>query len=158
MGAAAPIAAVSSLASIGLSAMGTISKGEGEKAADDFKATRAEEAAKFGRLQADLTDTTDREKLNITLSNIDAIRASGNIDPRSPTGAAIAARNTQLSDMQRMAATGTLRAQAASDEAGAQYLRKAGDFALSNAYIGAAAGVAGGLAKGFGPSGSFALG
>jgi hypothetical protein len=82
MGAAAPIAAVSSLASIGLSAMGTIQKGEGEQAADEFKAARAEEAAKFGRLQADLTDTTDRQNLNITLSNIDAIRATGNIDPR----------------------------------------------------------------------------
>jgi hypothetical protein len=99
-----------------------------------------------------------RQQLNITLSNIDAIRASGNIDLRSPTGAAIEDQSVQRSTMQRMAATGTLRAQAASDEAGAAYLRSAGDYALSNAYIGAAAGVAGGLAKGFGPSGSFALG
>jgi hypothetical protein len=158
MGAAAPIAAVSSLASIGLSAMGTIQKGEGEKAADEFKAARAEEAAKFGRLQADLTDTTDRQNLNITLSNIDAIRATGNIDPRSPTGGAIEDLNVQRSTMQRMSKEITLRSQAASDEAGARYLRQAGDFALSNSYVQAAAGAAGGLAKGFGPSGSFALG
>jgi hypothetical protein len=38
--------------------------------------------------------------------------------------------------MQRMAATGTLRSQAASDEAGARYLRKAGDFALSKLHAG----------------------
>lgn len=158
MGAAAPIAGAASLASLGLSAMGTIAKGEGEKSADDFKAARADEAAKFGRMQADLTDTTDRQQLNITLANIDAIRASGNIDPRSPTGAAIEDQSIMRSDTQRMAKVGTLRAQAASDEAGARYLREAGDFALSNSYIAAAAGVAGGVAKGLGPSGSFSLG
>lgn len=158
MAAAAPIAAVSSIASIGLSAMGTIQKGEGEKAAADFKAARAEEAAKFGRLQADLTDTTMRENLNITLANIDAIRAGGNIDPASPTGAAIADQNEMRSDRQRTAALVTARSQANSDEAGAAYLRKAGDFALSQSYTQAAAGIAGGIAKGFGPSGSFSLG
>jgi hypothetical protein len=158
MAAAAPIAAVASIASIGLSAMGTVAKGEGEKAADDFKAARAEESAKFGRLQAELTDTTLREQLNVTLANIDAIRASGDIDPRSPTGAAITARNESLSDRQRTAQLVTLRSQAASDEAGARYLRSAGDYALSQSYMQAGAGIAGGLAKGFGPGGSFALG
>lgn len=158
MGAAAPIAGIASIASIGLSAMGTISKGEGEKAADEFKAARAEESAKFGRLQADLTDTTLREQLNITLSNIDAIRAPGNIDPRSPTGAAIADRNIAVSERQRLASEVSLRSQAASDEASARYLRSAGDYALTSSYIQAGAGVLGGVAKGFGPGGSFALG
>lgn len=158
MGAAAPIAGAASIASIGLSAMSTIQKGEGEKAADDFKAARAEQAAEFGRLQAGLTDTTDRQHLNITLANIDAIRASGNIDPSSPTGFAIEDRSIERSDLQRTAKLVTLRSQAASDDASARYLRSAGDFALSNSYMQAAAGVAGGLAKGFGPSGSFALG
>jgi hypothetical protein len=159
MGAAAgPIGAVSSLASIGLSAMSTVEKGEGEKAAADFKAARAEEAAKFGRLQADLTNTTLTEQLNTTLANIDAIRAGGNIDPRSPTGAVIEDVNAERSDRQRIAQTVTQRSQAASDEAGARYLRQAGDFALGQSYLQAGAGIAGGLAKGFGPSGSFALG
>lgn len=158
MAAAAPIAAAASIASIGLSAMSTISKGEGEKAADDFKASRAEEAAKFGRLQADLTDTTDRQQLNITLSNIDAIRATGNVDPRSPTTAAVEAQSEDRSNLQRVAKEVSLRSQAASDEAGARYLRSAGDFALSQSYTQAAAGVLGGVAKGLGPSGSFSLG
>lgn len=157
MGAAAPIAGIVSIASIGLSAMSTVSKGEGEKAADEFKAARAEEAAKFGRLQADLTDTTLREQLNVTLSNIDAIRAGGNIDPRSPTGAAITDRNIAISERQRVAQEASLRSQAASDEASARYLRSAGDFALTQSYISAGAGAAGGLAKGFGPSGSFSM-
>lgn len=157
MAVAAPIAAASSLASIGLSAMGTIAKGEGEQAADNFKAARADEAAKFGRLQADLTDTTMRQQLNITLSNIDAIRATGNIDPRSPTGAALEDQSEERSDLQRISKEVTLRTQANSDEAGAAYLRQAGDFALSQSYLGAAAGVAGGLAKGLGSGGSFSL-
>lgn len=159
MGAAAgPVAAVSSVASIGLSAMATVQKGEGEQAADDFKAARAEEAAKFGRVQADLTDTTMREQLNTTLSNIDAIRAGGGVDPSSPTTAAIEDRNTELSDRQRTTQLVSLRSQANSDEAGAAYLRKAGDFALTQSYTQAAAGVAGGIAKGFGGGGSFSLG
>lgn len=158
MGVAAPIAAAASIASIGLSAMSTISKGEGEKAAADFKASRAEEAAKFGRLQAELTDTTDRQALNITLANIDAIRATGNIDPRSPTGAAIEEQSAMRSDLQRISKGVSLRSQANSDEASARYLRQAGDFALSQSYTQAAAGVFGGVAKGLGPGGSFALG
>lgn len=158
MAAAAPIAAGASLLSIGLGAMSTIQKGEGEKSAADYKATRAEEAAKFGRLQAELTDTTLTEHLNTTLANIDAIRAGGNLSPASPTGIAISAENEKRSDRQRIAALTTARSQAASDEAGARYLRQAGDFALTQSYLQAGAGVAGGVAKGFGPGGAFALG
>lgn len=157
MAAAAPIAGAASLASLGLSAMSTVSKGQGEKSAQDFKAARAEEAAKFGRLQADLTGTTMTEQLNTTLANIDAIRAGGNIDPSSPTGAVIADRNAMLSDRQRIASVVSQRSQANADEAGAAYLRKAGDFALSQSYVQAAAGVAGGVAKAGGPGGSFSL-
>src|SRR5438270_3947867 len=38
-----------SIASLGLSAFGTIEKGKATQAADEFKASQAEEAAKFGR-------------------------------------------------------------------------------------------------------------
>lgn len=137
--------------------MSAVQKGEGEKAAADYKASRAEEAAKFGRLQAELTDTTLTEQLNTTLSNIDAIRAGGNLGPGSPTGTALTEMNEKRSDRQRIAALVTARSQAASDEAGAAYLRKAGDFALSQSYLQAGAGVAGGLAKGLGPGGAFTL-
>jgi hypothetical protein len=50
-----------------------------------MQAERAERAAQFGKLQATLADTTMRENLNTTLSNIDVIRAAAKIDPTSPT-------------------------------------------------------------------------
>lgn len=159
MGAAAPIAAAASpLAAMGLSAMSTIDKGKAEQAAQDFKADRAEQAAKFGRLQGELTGTTLTEQLNTTLANIDAIRAGGNVDPASPTGAAITDLNAERSDRQRMAALVSSRSQADSDEAGAAYLRKAGDFALSQSYLQAGIGVSSAASKMFTGGGSFSLG
>ncbi len=85
MGDPVSIAAVASVASLGMSAYGTIKKGEGDQAAADFKADKAEEAARFGREQAELTDVTLRERLNTTLANIDSIRAAAHVDPTSPT-------------------------------------------------------------------------
>lgn len=154
MGAAA--AGASSMASLALTAAGTISKGQGEKAADEMQAAKAEQAAEFGKLNAGLTDSVMRENLNTTLGNIDVIRAAGNIDPTSPTTAAIEDRQSQVSNRQRNAALVSINAQVASDQASAAYLRQAGSFALKQSYLGAAAGVLGGIGKGLG-SGSFGL-
>ena len=118
----------------------------GTSAEYDFKAKRAMEAAKFGRLQAGLTDVALREQLNVQLANIDAIRAGGNVDPTSPTGAAIAGNEAEKSDRVRMAAGVTSRAQIASDEAGAAYLRKVGEYALLTGKRGAEAIILGGKA------------
>ncbi|MCC7047206.1 MAG: hypothetical protein IT562_10875 [Alphaproteobacteria bacterium] len=137
-----------SLISLGLSAGSTLVKGAGEKAAADFKAAQAERAAEYGRVQADLTDTSMRENLRTTLGNIDAIRAAGFVDPTSPTTAAIEDRQTQLSDRARTAKVGSIRAQAADDQAGADYLRQMGDYSLLAAGGGAAAKLAGGFGKG----------
>ncbi len=156
MGEAA-LAGGSSIASLGLGAMSTVMKGEGQKSADEFRAAQAEEAARFGREQADLTDVTMRERLNTTLANIDVIRAAGHVDPTSPTTQAVEDWQRMLSDRQRTAAVVSQKAQASSDVASAKYLREAGDFALTQSYISAGAQIAGGVAKGFGPGGSFSL-
>lgn len=148
MGSSSSAAGGASVASLGLSAYSSILKGEGTQAADDFQAAKAEQAAKFGREQAVLTDTTFREKLNTTLGNIDVIRAASNVDPSSPTTAAIKDRNTMLSDRQRMAAVSTLNAQAAEDEASAKYFHQAGEFALGMGYLDAGIGIAKGVAAG----------
>lgn len=147
--AAAPVAAVSSLASIGLSVFADVEKGKGQKAQADFQASQAEQAAKFGRLQADLTDTTMRERLNTTIGNIDAIRAAGNVDPSSPTTGAVEDWNRMLSDRQRTAAVVTARSQADADEAGARYLRQQGAYAQKMSYLSAGVTASSGLAKGF---------
>ena len=148
MAAAGAIAGPASIASIGFGAASDLMKGEATKSSDDFQAARAERAAEFGKLQATLTDTTMRENLTSTLGNIDAVRAAAGIDPTSPTTAALEGRSTMLSDRQRMAAVGSIRSQAAEDEASAKYLREAGDFAVTQSYFSAGMDVAKGLSGG----------
>jgi hypothetical protein len=154
MGAAA--AGGASVASLALTVAGDITKGNATKAANDFQADHAQRAAEFGQMQATLTDTTMRENLNTTLGNIEAVRAAANIDPTSPTTAALMDRSEQLSDRQRMAAVGSIKAQAAEDLASADYLRKAGDFAVTQSYLSAATDVFSGVSKGFSKGGPFA--
>lgn len=148
MGVAAGAASgASSLLSMGLSAGATVMEGMGKKAGADDQAARAERAAQFGKVNANLTDATMREELNTTLGNIDAIRAFGNIDPTSPTTQAFEDIQSKRSDRQRTAAVLGQRQQAADDEASAQYLRQAGNYALMQSYVGAGAKVFGGIAK-----------
>jgi hypothetical protein len=158
MGISAGAAAASSLLSIGLSAYSDVEKGAATQASDEFQADKATEAAKFGRLQADLTNTTALERINTTLGNIDAIRAAAHVDPTSPTTAAVEDWQTEISNRQRLAAVGTLRSQASADDASAAYLRKAGSFAQSQAYLSAAVGVAGAASKWGGVAGGGSLG
>lgn len=136
-----------SLLSIGLSAYSDVEKGAATQAADEFQADKATENAKFGRLQANLTDTTAHERLNTTLGNIDAIRAAAHVDPTSPTTAAVEQWQTQISERQRLATSGTLRAQAATDDASAAYLKESGQFAQSQGYLNAGIDIASGVAK-----------
>jgi hypothetical protein len=150
----AAVAGVASIASIGLSAYGSVAKAQGTNAADQMQADQLTRAAEFGRLQAGLTDVTMREKLNTTLSNIDAIRSAGNVDPSSPTTAAVEGRDILLSDRQRTAEVLSEKSQADQDMASAAYLQKAGQFALLQGDIGAGAAIFGGIAKGLGPGGS----
>lgn len=136
-----------SIGALGLSAYSSIMKGQGTQAADNAAADRADRAAQFGELQAGLTDTVMRENLNTTLSNIAVTRAAMHTDITSPTGVAVAAHNTMLSDRQRTAALLTIDSQVAQDKADANYDRQAGRYALDQGYIGAGIGVAGGVAK-----------
>lgn len=142
-GAAGPL----SVASLGLSAASTIMKGEGTQAADNMHADQLTQAAQFGETQATLTDTTMRQNLSKTLGNIEAVRAAANTDPNSPTSVALMDQSTQRSDTQRMAAVGTIKTQDETDLASASYLKQAGSFAMTQSYIGAAAGVAAGVGK-----------
>lgn len=145
--AAAPIAAVSSLASIGLGAASSIEKGRGTQAADEYQAQRAEQAAEYGRTKAAQTDAQTRENLNITLGNIDAVRAAAGVDPSSPTTAALRDKTVELGDRARVTQVDNILAQATQDQNDAAYLHQAGRFAYGMGELSAAAGVAGGLAK-----------
>lgn len=146
-GSSSGSASGTSVASLGLTIASDITSGSGTKSADDFKAAQAERAAEFGITQANLTDVTMRENLNTTLGNIESIRSAANVDPSSPTTAALMDRSTALSDRQRTATVVTERAQAADDLASADYLKRAGDFAVKQSYLKSATDVASALAK-----------
>lgn len=142
-------AGAASIASLGLGAFSSIKKGQGTKAADDFQAGKAERAAAFGKLQAGQTDAVMRENLNTMISNIDVIRAAAKADPTSPTGAAIEAHDKMISDRQRTTALLNINSQVSEDEASAAYLRKAGDYAVSQSYLDAGIKVGSAVAKAF---------
>lgn len=148
MGAAAG-AGGTSILGLGLGAASSIMKGEGTKSADDFKAAQLERSAVYGKLKAEQTDGQMSEQLNTTLGNIDVIRAASNNDPTSPTGIAVKQRQEFLGDRSRTIQVDSILAQAAQDQADANYMRDAGDFALKSSYLDAATGVAQGAAKGF---------
>lgn len=138
-----------SIASLGLGVFSSLSKGSATKASDDFQADKAERAADFGKLQAGLTDSVMREQLNTTLSNIEVIRAASHTDPTSPTGAAIESYDSKIANRQRTTALLNINSQVSEDEASANYLRQAGDFAVSQSYLDAGVKVAGAVGKAF---------
>jgi hypothetical protein len=140
-------ASASSVASLGLSAFADVEKGMGTQAADEMQAAKARRAAEFGRLQAGLVDASMRENLNTTLGNIDVIRAAGRVDPSSPTTAAVEDFNRMVGERARTAQELSIRSQVAEDEASADYLQKAGAYALKMGYLNAGVDVLKGVGK-----------
>ncbi len=97
---------------------------------DLMKAGEADTAADFGKVQADMTDAAARDQLNKTLGNISVIRTAGGADLTSPTTAALEGHVTDIANMNRNAAVGSINTQSASERAAADYLRQASAFAL----------------------------
>lgn len=141
------VAAVASVASLGLDAGSSVFKGLGDKAGQDFMADQSERAAALGRIKADQTDAHLRDELATTLGNIDVIRAAANTDPLSPTGLAIKAKETEVSDKNRLIAVGNIKAQADEKQAEAEYRRTAGKYALLGGFISGGAKIGKGLAQ-----------
>ena len=142
-----------SLASIGLSAYATILQAQGVAAGDDFQAAKLDQAAKYGDLKGVQVAGQMTRQLNQTLGNIDAVRAAANADPNSPTGAAFRDNQETIGDTQRGIAVGSILAQANQDRNDAAYYRSAAGNALFAGEIGAAAGIAKGIAGMGMPSG-----
>lgn len=144
MGAAAPVFA---LAGAGLNAAGDYEKGVGAKAADNMRAAQLEEQAQYGRMAADETNANLLDKLNLTLGNIDAVRAASHADPSSPTGAAIRDRTEMLGDQERQIRVGNINAQVSEDDASAAYLKQAGSFAMMQGELAAGGDIFGAVGK-----------
>lgn len=141
-------AGILSIASAGLSAYGTVLKGQGEQAGDEYKAEALERHAEVGQVQAVQAGAQMTERLNTTLGNIDAIRSASHADPSSPTGAAIRDTAEYQGDRQKSITVDNILEQSAQDTADAAYLRSAGKYALQTSYISAGAGVLGGVGQG----------
>lgn len=144
--AAGPAASGLSLSSMGLSAFSSIEGAEGTKSADDYKAEELDRASQYGELKAVQTGGQMTRNLNMTLGNIDAVRAAGHTDPTSPTGAAVRNQIEGIGTEQKNIRVDSLNAQAQEDEANAAYMRSAGSSALLGGEIGAAGGILKGIA------------
>lgn len=142
-----------SLASTSLQAAGGVMQGASQASGSKAQAAKAQRAAEFARLQADETDVQMREELRSTLANIDAIRASADVDPNGPTAIAIKDEQRRISDRERNTRTMGLRMQANQYEQDAQFYRKASKDYMMAGLINGGSALFGGLAKGFGPGG-----
>jgi hypothetical protein len=122
---------------IGLSVLSGIMGAQGQSAAYRYAQSQAERRALAARTAADQTDAALRDQLVTTLGNIEAIRASANIDPTSPTGQAILEREREVSERQRRIQVGNLQAQGAQYESDAAFYGSAASSALGIGYLNA---------------------
>ncbi len=146
-------AAVASIASAGF---GLAASGEkahavelqaaGVNAGNQFQADELERAAQYGDVKAVQTGAQLTQRLNMTLGNIDAIRAASHTDPTSPSGVAYRDSQEYIGTTQRGIAVENILAQSQKQESEAAYLRVAGANALLSGKVGAHAVRLGGYA------------
>jgi hypothetical protein len=130
MGSAAAGASGLSLASVGLSAASSIVGAEGMAAGDTYKSEILQQAAQFGDLQATQVSGQMLRNLNVSLGNIDAVRAAARDDPTSPTGAAVRGYVEQTGTEAEQIKTQSILEQSQMDENQAAYLKSAANTAL----------------------------
>ena len=147
-------AAVTSLAGVGLSAYGSVLKGEGQAAGDQYQAERLDTEATYGRLKADQVGAQLTERLNITLQNIDAVRAAARDDPSSPTGQAVRDYQEMIGTRQKTITVDNILAQTQQNEADAAFYRNAASSALLSGNISAGAAILKGFAPAIGSMGA----
>jgi hypothetical protein len=135
-----------SLMSLGLSAYSTMLQAQGTADADEFQAKKLESAATYGDLKAVQTGGQMTRQLNQTLGNIDAVRAAAGADPNSPTGAAVRDNQEDIGTDQKRITVDSIMAQSTQERNDAAYYRSAASNALFAGGIGAAAGIAKGIA------------
>lgn len=140
----AELAIGATLASAGLSVASGVMQGQGQAAAYRAKEAQAQRTAFDARVAADQTDSQLRDELTVTLGNIDAIRAAAGVGADSPTGDAIRAKQTQVSDAQRRIRVGNLQSQADQAASDALFYHSAAGNALE---LGIFSGLAGGFNK-----------
>ena len=152
---------VISIASMGFSVAGGLTRAQGQASGAEFQAAQAQRAAEYGKIAADQTDTRMRQDLGTTLANIAAVRASANTDSSSPTQAAILSRVSEQQDEARKQRLNNINAQVTSDEGAAAFYRSSANNAIFGGVLGGVGTIIGGLGglggygSGTGPGGSY---
>jgi hypothetical protein len=138
-----------SLASTGLSAMGSMSAAQGQAKSDEFEAQKALEAAQYGRIKAAQTGEAMTRNMTRMLGSIAAQRASAGADIRSPTTAAIVGSQENIAERERAIRMGNIFAQVRSDQQASQMYTDMASRALMGGELGAAGSILGGLGGAF---------
>jgi hypothetical protein len=125
------------MAGLGFSAISSVVSAVGNANADTYKAETLDRAAQYGELKATQSGAQLTRNLNVSLGNIDAIRAAARTDPTSPTGAAVRDYTQEIGTEQKNIQVDSINAQAQEDEANAAYLRSASSTALLSGVLGA---------------------
>lgn len=152
--AAAPVL---SLAATGFSVASSLMGGKSKAEGAAYQSAQADRASRYGLIKADQTQQYMEENLQGTLANIDAVRASANTDPDSPTGFAIRNFSEARGERDINNRVSSIRAQSAEDANAAAFYKKSASSAMMGGYLGASgsllsglSGMAGGMGGGGG--------
>lgn len=136
------VAAGASAAAAGLGLASGIMSGQGTQAADQYQAGLLSERAQAGQAASIEASSNSVQRLNVSLANLDAVRAAGGDSPASPTGLALRSTTEDNMNLTRAIRVGNILSQSEMDTAGSNYLTQAGQFGLMQGILGGAAGAA----------------
>ena len=137
MAAAAPMMIIGA----GLSAAGSIQQAQGQAKSYAAAGEAKQQQAYIGKIKAAQVDSAYRDELSTTLANIDAIRAAAGASSTSPTGLAIAAKETEVSDRSRRTQVFNIMEQVYADRDAARLYADNAKTALTSGYMNAAGGL-----------------
>lgn len=147
MGISTAVATAASVAGAGSSIAGTIMSAKGQKAADNFQSAELSERAQIGQAKAAEVSNNIEQRLNLSLGQLDAVRAAAHDDPTSPTAAALRGTLEERSNLEKSIQVGNILSQSEMDSASADFLTQAGSFAMNMGFLKAGGQAAGALAS-----------
>jgi hypothetical protein len=140
------VASALSMASAGMSIIGSIMGGSAQAQADAYQEQQAENAAVVGKTQAAQTSSNMTQSLTRQIQNIQAIRASAGVEGNSPTGEAIANNVLARGQQQIGVKVGSIMDQVTQDQNAAAFYQQSAGNALTGGILGGLGGAAKGLA------------
>ncbi|MEJ0095767.1 MAG: hypothetical protein WDN46_20875 [Methylocella sp.] len=146
-GLAGPGASALSLLSTGLGVFGAIQQGNANAQGAEFQAQQAERASQFGQIKALQTSTFMSRNLQTSIDNIQAVRASANVEGNSPTGEAIENNVRTTGQQQISQKVQNIDAQSQQDQDAAAFYTQSANNALLGGFLGGAGKALGGLAS-----------